>query len=71
MLLADKPSVVFEADENMNRMNVTTDDLFGFLGEAAPYSFFVIDKKGALLPAQPPYPFGNFLALSPRHSRRF
>ena len=70
MLRAHQPSIVFEADENMKRMGYTADDLFGLLTKAAPYKFFTIDNAGVLAPLQSPYPFGNFLALSPRHADR-
>jgi FkbM family methyltransferase len=70
MLQVHQPSIVFEADENMNRMGYTADDLFRLLTRAAPYTFFLIDDVGALAPARPPYPLGNFLALSPRHADR-
>ena len=70
MLKSAQPSIVFEADENMIRMGHSVDDLFGLLERAAPYSFFLIDSSGAPVPVARPYPFGNFLALSPRHKNR-
>jgi FkbM family methyltransferase len=70
VLSAHQPSIVFEADENMNRRGYTAADLFGLLTKATPYTFFLIDDGGALVPTRPPYPFGNFLALSPRHADR-
>ena len=70
MLQAHQPSIVFEADENMKRMGYTADDLFGLLRKAAPYAFFQIYDVGGLAPLRPPYPCGNFLALSPRHADR-
>jgi hypothetical protein len=70
-LLRDhQPSIVFEADENMRRIGYTADDLLGFLAELVHYEFFLIDDVGSLTRAGRPYPFGNFLALSPRHAKR-
>ncbi|SPE32313.1 hypothetical protein SBA5_970038 [Candidatus Sulfotelmatomonas gaucii] len=70
MLQAHQPSIVFEADENMRRMGYATGDLLDLLTKAGPYTFFLIDAVGALTPLRKPYPFGNFLALSPRHAGR-
>lgn len=64
------PTVIFEADENMVRMNVKTKDLFDRLGCAGPYIFYRIEPEGTLTKAQPPYELGNYLALSPRHRGR-
>jgi FkbM family methyltransferase len=70
MLKAHQPSIVFEADENMNRMGYTAGDLLNLLTKAAPYAFSLIDDAGTLTPLRRPYPSGNFLALSPRHGGR-
>jgi FkbM family methyltransferase len=70
ILKSSQPSIVFEADENMNRMGYSTDDLFALLEKAAPYTFFLIDKAGTPVPVARPYPLGNYLALSPRHKDR-
>jgi FkbM family methyltransferase len=65
------PSIIFEADENMARMNVTTQDLFDALNRAGPYMFYLIEPDGALTPASARRELGNYLALSPRHRDRF
>jgi len=65
-----QPSIIFEADDNMKRMGYAADDIFSLLGKAAPYTFFLIDDAGVPGPVTRPYPFGNFLALSPRHNDR-
>ena len=70
ILKTHKPSIVFEADENMSRMGYATADLFHLLEQAAPYTFFVIDKAGNPQPSVAPYPLGNYLALSPLHRDR-
>jgi FkbM family methyltransferase len=70
MLQAHQPSIIFETDENLNRLGRTIDDLFSLLSKAAPYDFYSIDNGGVLMTAQRPYPLGNFLALSPRHVGR-
>ncbi len=69
-LKSSQPSIVFEADENMTRMGYSVDDLFAALEKAADYSFFLLDQAGNPMPVARPYPFGNFLALSPRHKDR-
>ena len=64
------PSVIFEADENMSRMGVETQDLFSSLTRAGCYAFFNIEPSGQLtLPSTPPK-CGNYLALSPKHCDR-
>jgi len=70
LLRTYQPSIVLEADVNMNRMGYTADDLFQLLTDIAPYKFFLIEGDGSIVPATRPYPFGNFLALSPRHAER-
>jgi FkbM family methyltransferase len=70
MLKSYRPSIVFEADENMIRMGHTMGDLIAVLTKAAPYRFFLIDDQGIPTPTLAPYPFGNYLALSPRHADR-
>jgi hypothetical protein len=70
VLATRAPTVVFEADENMMRLGVKTTDLFESLSRAASYAFFLIEPDGALIPAVQPYAFGNYIALSPRHSDR-
>jgi FkbM family methyltransferase len=64
------PSVVFEADENMSRMNVTTQDLFDTLAAAAAYDFYKISPNATLTKAVPPHELGNYVALAPRHRDR-
>lgn len=70
MLKKHTPSVVFEADENMARMDVKTQDLFDSLGHAAPYEFFLIEPDGGLMSVSRGSKLGNYLALSPRHRDR-
>lgn len=64
------PSVIFEADENMARMNVSTQDLFDSLNRAADYTFYLIQPDGCLTATFPRQDLGNYLALSPRHRDR-
>ena len=64
------PSIVFESNQNMRRFGYEADALFDALSSAADYQFFVIEDEGALSPARAPYPYGDFLALSPRHASR-
>lgn len=64
------PSIVFEADQNMDRMNVTARSLFDTLRAAADYTFYVIEADGRLAAVSDNPGHGNFLALSPRHHGR-
>ena len=64
------PSIIFEADDNLIRIGMHVQDVFNSLLRAAPYIFYHIDLDGNLLVAQPPYAFGNYLALAPRHLDR-
>jgi FkbM family methyltransferase len=69
-LRINNPSIIFEADENLVRMGLQIENIFDCLLQAAPYRFFRIDPDGNLLNAEPPYRFGNYLALAPRHFYR-
>jgi FkbM family methyltransferase len=64
------PTIVFEADENLLRVNLRIEDLFDCLLQAAPYRFYRIDLDGSLLMPERPYGSGNYLALAPRHFGR-
>ena len=64
------PSVIFEADENMARMNVKAQDLFNSLNRAAAYEFYLIEPDGTLTPTSPRQELGNYVAVSPRHRSR-
>lgn len=69
-LRSNTPSIIFEADENLIRMGLEPQNVVDSLLQAAPYCFYSIDQEGNLQIAQPPYPFGNYLALAPRHFDR-
>jgi FkbM family methyltransferase len=64
------PSVIFEADDNMARMNVKTQDLFDSLNRAGPYMFYLIGPDGTLTETSCRHELCNYLALSPRHRGR-
>ena len=70
VLRTHQPSIVFEADENMSRLGFSIDDLFHLLESAVPYTFFQVDKSGTPIRTTAPFPFGNYLALSPLHHDR-
>ena len=69
-LRKSSPSIIFEADENLVRMGLNVEDVFDSLLQAVPYRFFEIDLDGNLAAAHPPYRFGDYLALAPRHFDR-
>jgi FkbM family methyltransferase len=66
-LRTNNPSVICEADENLVRMGLQVENVFDCLSQAAPYTFYRIDPDGNLVNTKPPYRFGNYLALAPRH----
>ena len=70
LLREHTPCVVFEADVNLARVGLSTQQLIDSLCEAADYTFFVIGQRGELLAAEAPYPLGNYLALPPRYADR-
>ncbi len=69
-LKSSGPSVIFEADENLGRLGLQVEAVFDSLQQAVPYQFYEIQPDGNLSLAQRPYRYGNYLALSPRHSDR-
>lgn len=69
-LRKSQPCILFEADENLNRFNKTVADVFAALSALAPYEFHFIAEGGAMSPAKPPYPIGNFLAITPSQKHR-
>jgi FkbM family methyltransferase len=64
------PTIIFEADENLLRVKKTAHDLINQLSSHGPYNFFEIKPAGYIAPAEESLPFGNYLALSPRHADR-
>ncbi len=47
---AYRPHIVFESDMNMDRFGYTRQDLIELLRGLSPYEFFLIPKKGAMIP---------------------
>ena len=69
VLRTHRPTILFEADANLDRYGLHRRDLVKLLGELAPYRFFYPDRNGALRPATdldvPPDPdHDNMLAVS-------
>jgi FkbM family methyltransferase len=63
------PSLVFEADENMQRFGYSGDDLVAYLRTLHDYAVYSIPRDGELTPWRPGVA-SDVLALSPRHRDR-
>lgn len=66
----NNPSVIFEADENLEHFGMEVQNVFDSLLRAAPYRIYAIDLEGNLLIPQPPHDCKNYLALAPPHFDR-
>jgi len=65
------PSIIFEADENMKRTGVDPRVLLDVIRSYGRYKLFEITSSGQYAPVLALDHYGNFLALSERHSDRF
>ena len=64
------PSLIFEADENMQRFGYSGDDLVAYLRTLHDYTVFSILPEGAMLTPWKPKVASDVLAVSPRHRDR-
>jgi FkbM family methyltransferase len=65
-----RPSIIFEADENLRRFGIEPNALIETISSFGEYRFFEIDKDGSLRSIRRIESEGNFLALSGRHFKR-
>jgi FkbM family methyltransferase len=75
LLQEHQPSLVFEADANMQRFGMSRRDLFAELRQHAPYRMFAITKTSELLPIDETddpdrLPHSDYAAVAPRYLDR-
>ena len=67
VLAACEPSIIFEADENLLRVNKKVDDVISCINKIAPYQILRINEEGGLSSVDGKPSYGNYLALASKH----
>ncbi|HLW90226.1 MAG TPA: FkbM family methyltransferase [Roseiarcus sp.] len=70
IVAANEPSIIFEADENLLRVNKKVEDVLGCVNAIAPYQILKINEDGGLSSVEGRPSYGNYLALAPKHVAR-
>ena len=70
VLSANEPSIIFEADENLIRLNKKVEDVLSCISSVVPYQILKINEDGGLSSIDGRPSYGNYLALAQKHVAR-